>query len=493
MKLWQDLVNCALFGTGRRPWQATSGPVGVERLLGGIAAESPADRLLQAAAIIGVYRRAGEPPVRSAGPRPAACPADPLPKSGPRATGHLLAMLKGSYEELLPAALAAMAETGQRLSEELLPVLLDLAQRKRDLRDAVAAVSGVRGRWLAAHNPDWSWLNAADVPPTAEAQALWETAAAKQRIGMVQQLRKSAPAKAVELIASTWDQEKADRHAQLLGGLRIGLTMADEAFLEERLDDKSLAVRRAAADLLADLPESRLCLRMQARLEPLLRLESKGLLRRTEVVDLTLPAGADAAMERDGVRPLATGTQAGQKASLIAQMLAVVPPSVWSQAFSRSPKDLLEAASAGDWKDLLWSAWMKAAERHRDREWALALAQALPAESMLEGLLRVLPEPERDVLLCRAAENAGDSVLISQIARFPGPWSLPLTRTVLKRIRKAGERERTAWCRAALAALPHLDAQAAADIDAGWPQEMADLAAGLQFKDRFLRDIRNRC
>ena len=105
----------------------------------------------------------------------------------------------------------------------------------------------------------------------------------------------------------------------------------------------------------------------------------------------------------------------------------------------------------------------------RDREWALALAQALPAEPTLEQLLQVLPEPERDALLCRAAENADDSVLISQISRFPGPWSLRLTRTVL------------------------LHPEAAADISADWPPEMADLAAGIQFKHNLVRDIRNRC
>jgi hypothetical protein len=129
----------------------------------------------------------------------------------------------------------------------------------------------------------------------------------------------------------------------------------------------------------------------------------------------------------------------------------------------------------------------------RDREWALALAQALPAEPTLEQLLQVLPEPERDALLCRAAENADDSVLISQISRFPGPWSLRLTRTVLKRIRKAGENERRDLSRLALAALPFLHPEAAADISADWPPEMADLAAGIQFKHNLVCDIRNRC
>jgi hypothetical protein len=493
MKLWQDLVNCALFGTERRPWQAGSGSARVEGLLRGIAPESPADRLLHAAAVVSVYRRAGAPPARSTEPPLPVCPADTLPQLGPRAAGHLKAMFKGSHEELLPVALSAMAEGGQRLPEELLPAVLDLAQRRRDLRDAIAAVSGARGSWLAAHNPDWNWLNAADIPPVEEVQTVWETASMERRMGLVQQLRKTAPGQAIELIATTWGQEKADQRAQLLGGLRTGLTMADEPFLESRLDDKSLAVRRAAADLLADLPDSRLNSRMQARLQPLLRLESKGLLRRTEVLDLTLPAGGDAAMERDGIRAQAGGGQAGEKASLIAQMLAMVPPSVWTGVFSRSPNDLLEAAAAGDWKDLLWSAWVGAAKRHRDREWALALAQALPTESTLEQLLRILPERERDGLLCRAAENAEDSVLIAQVSRFPGPWSLLLTRIVLKRIRKAGERERTVLCRVALGALPHLDVQAASEISADWPPEMADLAAGLQFKHRLLQDIRNRC
>jgi len=196
-------------------------------------------------------------------------------------------------------------------------------------------------------------------------------------------------------------------------------------------------------------------------------------------------------MQRDGIRPQAAGGQAGEKASLIAQMLKMVPPSVWSKALSRSPQELLNAAAAGDWKDLLWNSWVKAAERHRDREWALALAQVLPAEAALDPLLRVLPEQERDALLCRAAEDGDDSVLISQFSRFSGKWSLRLTRIFLKRIRKAGESERRDLCRLTLAALPSLHADAATDAAGDGPAEMADLAAALRFKHRLLSDIRS--
>jgi hypothetical protein len=266
--------------------------------------------------------------------------------------------------------------------------------------------------------------------------------------------------------------------------------MADEPFLEERLDDRSISVRRAAADLLANLATSRLSLRMQARLLPLLRLESKGLLRHTEVLEVMLPEGADAAMQRDGIRPKAGG-QGGAKALLLAQMLALVPPSMWSREFSRSPQELLAAAAASDWKEWLRTAWIEAAARHGDREWARALVQALGERAT--PVLQLLPEQERDDFLCEALDNLNDGLLIVQFSRFSGAWSPRLTRALLKRIREARDNDLRDLCRLAMAALPSLDPEAAADISTDWPPEMSDLAAGLQFKLRLLRDIRNRC
>jgi hypothetical protein len=324
--LWQALVNSALFGTERRRWQATSGSTPVEALLRGIAAESPADLLLRAAGVLTVYRRAGELPSRSTAAAVPLCPAESLPGAGPRVSEHLRAMLNGRYPELIHTALDTMAETGQRFLGDLLPDFLELTERKRSLRAPLSAVAGTHGKWLAVQNPEWNWLNIEDAPPL-DLRSFWETGSMSQRLGLLQKLRRTAPEKVVELIASTWDQEKADQRSQLLGVLRTGLSMADEPFLEERLDDRSISVRRAAADLLADLAASRLSLRMQVRLQPLLRLESKGLLRCTEVLEVTLPDGADAAMQRDGVRPQASGGQAGERASLIAQMLGMVPPS----------------------------------------------------------------------------------------------------------------------------------------------------------------------
>jgi hypothetical protein len=461
-------------------------------LLQGVATESQTEPLLRAAGVLSVYQRAGTLPATNTNAVPTVCPAESLPRSGPRTAAHLGVMLSGNYPDLIPVALAAMAETAQRVPEELLPAIMDLSERKQTLIAPLAAVGGAHGKWLAAQNPNWDWLNRESSLPD-DVQSFWETSALAQRLGLLHQLRKTAPEKARELIASTWGEDKADLRAQFIGALRDGLTMADEPFLEGCLDDKSIVVRRAAADVLADLPDSRLCLRMEERLRSLLQLKSKGLLRRTDVLDVNLPAGADTAMQRDGIRAQASAGHAGEKASLIAQMLALVPPSSWSSAYAKSPNELLAAAEAGDWKDLLWSAWAKAAERHRDADWALALTQALPAEAALQSLLRILPEEQRDDLLCRAAKDADDVALISQISRFPGPWSLRLTQAVLKRIRKAGETERPYLSRATLAALPLLHPQAAAEVSADWPAEMSDLAAALQFKAQMLQDIRNRC
>ncbi len=126
-------------------------------------AGDPAAALLDAAALLTVAQRAGFRPERTALVGPLPSPEDAAPELSARAERALRqiggAQLAPGFaagdKELLADLLTAASDAGYVASAPLLPDLLDAAVRTTALRPAVAAVLGVRGRWLAEHRPDW--------------------------------------------------------------------------------------------------------------------------------------------------------------------------------------------------------------------------------------------------------------------------------------------------------------------------------------------------
>src|SRR5947207_2197696 len=75
----------------------------------------------------------------------------------------------------------------------------------------------------------------------------------------------------------------------------------------------------------------------------------------------------------------------------LAEMVAAVPPSTWSEEMGRSPAELVTVALESDWKEALLVGWGFAALRHRDAAWAEALLRAWVLEP--EGMLQARQVP----------------------------------------------------------------------------------------------------
>jgi Family of unknown function (DUF5691) len=398
---WESLVAAALLGTERRPPEPSVPPGAPSELPNALAQREPHEALLGSAAAWAVARRAGASPRQARPPTPA--PRDPRPACSPAAGRRLAALLAGDHPALLPEWLHAAAATNVRPSPELLPALLDAAARRSELRPAVAAAAGPRGEWLASRRPDWAFT-APDPDQT------WASGGRAQRRALLAALRAEEPARARALLESTWAEESPDDRASFVAALATNLGPDDEPLLEHALEDRRKPVRRAAAELLWALPESRLAARMAQRAAPLLKVTR----RRLEV---TLPERCDADMERDGIeRRPPRGT--GERQFWLAQLLAAAPLSTWP----RPPEELVDMRIAGDWRPLVHGAWASAAVLQRNEAWARALRAVHPARDLLE----VLPREERE-----AAAAQGD---LEDALACPGPWGVPLSRAVLRQL-----------------------------------------------------------
>lgn len=490
MSQWADLIAAALVGTERAPLPSFEPSTPRGALLAQLEDRPPERALLSAAALASLWQQAGtELPILEAA-LPAPADSDEWPPCPSRAAYHLGQMLTGDLERVLPEWLSALATAKRTLPHRWLPEMLKLARLKPNLRPQICAVLGRRGQWLAAQNPDWRDLPVASDPE--KLAAAWETASSELRQSILRQLRLSDPARARELAAAVWSQERAPERAQFLSAFAVGLGPDDESFLEVALDDRSKQVRPVAAELLASLPQSALVRRMAERAQAWLVLERK--MERPKL-KVELPPVCDEAMQRDGIIPdPPKGT--GQRAWWLLQTVAIVPPGVWSGEWRASPEEIIQLAGETEEEALLLEAWSRAAARHRDSAWAEALIQRHVDKTWnfkgtayfqvhLQDLMEAIPQDRvEDWLIVLLNRTGTDNMRpLDFLARHHRPWSTALTREVLDWARAVAEKQsgqmwrlQRALAEFALFADPSL----AQEARRGWPEGM------IKGLDRFL-------
>ncbi len=442
MSAWKDCVTAALLGTGRDP--AMPGlPTALE------PAVAPAKKLgreaefLTRAGALAWWRRAGwKPSVDNIAPVVSAT-GETLPCVRLACMAHLRVMLGGHCAEALPEWLGEAARRRRRIPPELLPALLDWTRQRRERMELAMAAGGARVRWLAAQNPEWDFT-AADNHPER-----WETGSREQRAAILCRWRGADPEQARAKLEAVWSDEPAAVRLAFLCMLKNGLSLDDELFLERALDDRGKEVRAMAANLLACLPGSEFVARMTARAVPLFACKKGGVLGRA-AFDITLPGVADAAAQRDGLDPKPAGAYRafGEKAALLAQIVAAVPLTHWQQTFGQEPAALLKTLEKNDFARAVTCGWVQAAIRQSDAAWAQALLQTpaamqdVPAELLRPGALScLLPEAARVTLLKEMIRRHGlgdrDAwhEMEAMIVSFPDHLPVPLAQDLLRELR----------------------------------------------------------
>jgi hypothetical protein len=473
-----DLLAAALVGTNRRPW--------------------PGGSLLESAAVALARRRAGVTPGSGHAPVPAA-PTETTPPL-PSAAGARLIRILGegvpggaqTAHELLSQWLEAAAAKGGHVPPVALPALLEAGRRNSLIRPALAQVAGRRGAWLAGMRGDWRWLRDETVSVPASSQ-VWETGTIGERLGYLTELRRYDPARGRELLAATFPQESSDDRARFVTALAIGLSLADDAFLEEALDDRRKEVREAALDLLRGLPGSALGRRMASRATAAVRLDPRGRLVVTPPEDLDLD------MRRDGIA--ATPARGlGVSAWLLEETLAGAPLGTWSD-----PATMLRLARGTDWESALLHGWAKAAIAQESPAWATALIdQAAGAlrESVRWDLHLILPPDELGRLAADALRRE-DGMAHRLLSLHPGRWPDELSAAVLETIAHRARTDRHTWqlgelCRAAALAMPPAWADLVGRLALQLDQEpsdqsrvrpVADLARTLTFRHEMFQEF----
>ncbi|QQR99775.1 MAG: hypothetical protein IPK37_12340 [Austwickia sp.] len=432
------LATAAALGTSTRPITADALPEPLAALVAPVAegpepslADASASALLlDAAAAVALVRRSSIP-AATAVPALALPPASRPPV--PREFVALLHRIRESgwaAEPLQAEALSRAAERGFTLPPALLFDLLADAHRPAIAR-TVAALLDDRGRALVALDSTWSkhlaragagptgagpagtnptGTNPTGTNPTGAARAApadssdavraeapaapagpadpdaWDRGTLAERLAHLARVRRVDPPTGLALLDGPgWARETADAREQFVRTLTIGLSDADEPFLERLLDDRALSVRRAAADALARLPHSAYVSRAHAHVRAHLTLRTR-LLRQATLMATGVPATA--ATTRDLYPP------GGPDRTRLVHACSIVPPSHWVDLLGTPAADLARIPAEIDGGPLdLTDAWAAAAERWSDADLARVVLRGAPAQAA--RLLPVLPDPER--------------------------------------------------------------------------------------------------
>lgn len=385
---WEEMVSTALVGTARRLYRG--------ELLGDAAVEV-------------VRRRAGQVAL-DVRDRERADPEERAAVSW-EAAERLGRILGGEHGRVLGEWLAVAAGSGRRVPPHVLPDLLERGRRDRSIRAWLGVLAGRRGRWLAGLNPAWAFLLD---EPTGES---WEYGSPADRRAHLRAVRAADPAAARELLEGTWERETPEDRAEFAEALGVGLSMADEPFLERALDDRRREVRQSAANLLAGLPDSRLAGRMARRAAACLTVSGGR-------VEVRPPLECDAAMERDGVRAKPP-RGIGERAWWLQQVVARAPLRMWAE-----PRVML-GLRISDWDAEVKAGWVRAAVLQREAGWA----RAMFAHDPIADLLGVLPPEEQQELAAEFVKNQDmDSQLIMVLGGVEPPWGAGLAAAVLNKI-----------------------------------------------------------
>ena len=436
MNIWQDLVKTAVVGTQRQQLKIVKQENQLGEVLSRLDINDKEGSLLSAAGTIYFYQKAGKLTAIDSKKTLGTCDLDDLPYCSQLSEQHLGMMLSGGDSRALPEWLKLLAEAKKVVSPKYLPELLALGKSNNHLRKDILPVLGKRGIWLAAQNPEWTYVSGENV------DKIWKNGSLEARKNLLKELRQSEPEKGRSQLQNIWSKERAQERASLLEVLEIRLSLDDEPFLEDALEDRSKLVRDVAARLLAQIPESKLVQRMIERVRPLLSLDSKG-------IEVVLPQNCTLEMTQDGIDESKYIPSLGEKASLLLQMLSCVPPSIWSDDWEKTPDELIIIIKNSKWEKLFLEAWITATIRSKDTAWAEAVLKISSKlykklsniDELIIKLLKLLPESQVQELILNVLQQYPNTPFYSGSPAFPllvhtsYIWNEEISQAVISSIR----------------------------------------------------------
>jgi len=350
-----EIVKTGLLGTNRASFQLA----GDLNEIGSKVSSSQKDKedaFLISAAITFLYAESGLEAEEGKADMPV-CPQEIKAELSGNINQYIADALAGRDDVWFDFVIAKANQAGKLVSAKMVPLILNKALEQRQKREKIVSVCGELGKWLCMLNPAWMKLN-----EKQEEDADWETGSLEQRKLFLRRLREVNPSEALDLLKSSFAQENAANRVEFIEVLQTGLSIHDEPFLLEVLNDKSKKVKEAALSLLQPLEGSSI---NQLYLDHLTRAfqvkeERHLLLLKKKVLYFdasVLPSGE---IFKIGIEKVSSEKGVEDVVFQTAQMLAFVNPRLLAQNFNLPEEDwislLLEQKDSVIFKPFLLAA-----------------------------------------------------------------------------------------------------------------------------------------
>ena len=411
MKAWEHIINAAMLGTNKPLPGNTDVAEEVTMIFDRIEGDVVQDReavFLQKAAIVYNYRQCGFVPFQKQDLPLSKADEEIKPYCSVTAAKVLNNILSEDNAPLLQLWLAQCSNQSQLLLPDVLPVILNKAQKDSALQPLVIACSGNRGVWLSSLNPAWNYFESM---PNEE---VWQTGKPEDRVKVLQKLRQQAPGMAREWLQQTWAQENAAGKLELLKTLRLNSTAADLPWLESLLDEKGQKVKDEAMNILKVIPGSSIIQKYEALLAQSVTLKKEkallGMMTKVSI-QINLPAVIDETIFASGIEKLA-----GQKATMndesyiIYQLMSAVPPAFWEKQFEATPAQVVEYFEKH--APTMVPALGLAVSRFKQQNW---LPYFMSHNEFYIDFLSIMPAAEQEKYLLKFIDRDARSIINAAI------------------------------------------------------------------------------
>jgi hypothetical protein len=246
-----------------------------------------------------------------------------------RSIQHLQAVLQGHHAAALPEFAALLVQYNKALPPAALPDLFDQCMQEPQMWPLLQPLVTERGYWLLRQHPQWSKL-----APDTSLLHNWRKAKGKEQTLLLGQWRAIDTAAARSSLEAQWPDLDHKAKAKYLPGLQTGLSLDDEDFLDQALQESRKGVRLAAADLLTQLPDSQLVQQLSAIADDVIQIKDGKL-------SLNLPEDLPKNTQTYGIYPTGSKQAGGLKINWLVQLLERIPFAFWEKRWDKPAAKLI--------------------------------------------------------------------------------------------------------------------------------------------------------
>lgn len=433
MQFWNTIVNTALLGTDKKMPAINEFPDELSMAANTALANTTLDReeqFLHTAALAFNYRQSGVTALQKVGVSISLCPEEVFPYCALKEMQVLSRVLDIESCALLEYWLKYCTTLQRIVTPEFIPLLLNKAIQHKSLREMITACCGNRGNWLSKFNPDWQ------LSATSSPEELWQTGTLAQRYQVLLQLRTTDPALALSWLQQTWNQENAATKQELLQAIAVNSSLADEAWLQTLVHEKSKLVKTQALDLLKCIPGSALLEQYWQTVSPAIQVKKiKNSLGIPTKKALHFEPLQDTPEDifKSGIEKLSNDKTFTDDELIVYQLIQYIPLQKWEQHFQLSPEEIIGLFQQATTFKKYLPAFINAILRFKNKEWALSFVQH--CDTFYIDLIPLLPLQQQELYSTKYFHQYPDRIL-NQVCERKEEWSMELAQAIFNHTSK---------------------------------------------------------